>query len=394
MRVTLLDGDAVLTYGSLSTYLNNLIKGLLTIDEGISLSIVTFRSSCKDKIIGYFQSKGVNVDVWSILNAKDLYNALRLSDIIHIPSGFSGIVRYPLILKIFKPILLVIHGVSPIYAPNFYSGREELRWRFGFLLSRLRFQISRAIPSDGWAIVVPSKRAKMHVINNILSNGNSNIHVVYHGIEISQELLRIADARLFNRLFGDRLQPYNFFIHIGFHHPKKNILSILLAYRKLLTRLKSTSKPKLVLIGSSDRPFVRNFLFPLMQRLGLSKSCVMMHRITELEKLCLYKFALGLTFPSLDETFGYPVAEALSCGTPTLTSHEVAVADEILNDYVIFVKDPKNPEEIYLKMKYLLENHEEIRRRLEAVRLVIKDRLSIKVMAHKYAKIYQQLADH
>ena len=58
----------------------------------------------------------------------------------------------------------------------------------------------------------------------------------------------------------------------------------------------------------------------------------------------LYRGAAALVFPSLYEGFGLPVAEAMACGTPVVTSNTTALP-EVAGDAALLV-NPESAEEI------------------------------------------------
>jgi glycosyltransferase involved in cell wall biosynthesis len=64
--------------------------------------------------------------------------------------------------------------------------------------------------------------------------------------------------------------------------------------------------------------------------------------------------ALALAYPSLYEGFGLPVAEALACGTPVLTSN-VSSLPEVTGDAAVLV-DPDDPDAIAEGMRRLVED--------------------------------------
>ena len=58
----------------------------------------------------------------------------------------------------------------------------------------------------------------------------------------------------------------------------------------------------------------------------------------------LYKGATALIFPSLYEGFGLPILEAMSCGTPVVTSN-ITSMPEVGGDAGVYV-DPRNLDSI------------------------------------------------
>ncbi len=67
--------------------------------------------------------------------------------------------------------------------------------------------------------------------------------------------------------------------------------------------------------------------------------------------------AKGFTFPSRYEGFGFPILEAMSCGTPVLTSNISAMEEYIKNKEAILVS-PENVVEISSGIKKILVDPE------------------------------------
>jgi glycosyltransferase involved in cell wall biosynthesis len=67
-------------------------------------------------------------------------------------------------------------------------------------------------------------------------------------------------------------------------------------------------------------------------------------RVSDDELACLYRGARCLVYPSLYEGFGIPVAEAMACGTPVVTSTDSAMA-EVAGGAAVLV-DPLDPRSI------------------------------------------------
>jgi glycosyltransferase involved in cell wall biosynthesis len=59
-------------------------------------------------------------------------------------------------------------------------------------------------------------------------------------------------------------------------------------------------------------------------------------------------------YPSLRESFGIPILEAMACGTPVITSSTSSMP-EVAGDSAVFV-DPSNPADIADKIITLLAN--------------------------------------
>lgn len=91
-------------------------------------------------------------------------------------------------------------------------------------------------------------------------------------------------------------------------------------------------------------------LSSLIKELGITDDTIFRGRVTDKELASIYKGASVLFFPSLYEGFGLPVIEAMSCGTPVITSNTTSLG-EISGDAALLV-DPTNINE----MTYALES--------------------------------------
>jgi len=76
--------------------------------------------------------------------------------------------------------------------------------------------------------------------------------------------------------------------------------------------------------------------------------------ISDEELAKVYNLASLFVYPSFYEGFGLPIAEAMACGTPVITS-SVSSLPEVGADAVVYV-DPNNIEDIKEKMMMVLNN--------------------------------------
>lgn len=95
-------------------------------------------------------------------------------------------------------------------------------------------------------------------------------------------------------------------------------------------------------------------------------------------------------FPSLYEGFGLPVLEAMSCGTPVISSNRSSIP-EIAGSAGILV-DPTDVQALADQIVYLLRNGEE-RRRLSRLGQEQAARFSWEEVARKTHQVYRSVKD-
>ena len=152
------------------------------------------------------------------------------------------------------------------------------------------------------------------------------------------------------------LQKYDlksgYIYHGGGLEIRKNTSTLLCAYKQL--RDTTENIPPLVISGKihSKNNTLATDAESLIEDLGLKKNVRLLGFVPDADMPALYQGALFFVYPSLYEGFGLPVLEALSLGTPTLTS-PVSSLPEVGGDAVLYA-DPENAEDMVRQMKRLL----------------------------------------
>jgi glycosyltransferase involved in cell wall biosynthesis len=108
-----------------------------------------------------------------------------------------------------------------------------------------------------------------------------------------------------------------FFLYLGTLEPRKNLPALIDAYA--LLRQKQVIRQKLVLAGGKG--WLYDTIFTKVQQMNLEAEVLFPGFVSDKEQALWYQAANVFVYPSLYEGFGIPVAEALVCGTPVVTSN-------------------------------------------------------------------------
>jgi glycosyltransferase involved in cell wall biosynthesis len=136
---------------------------------------------------------------------------------------------------------------------------------------------------------------------------------------------------------------------VGTHEPRKNHLALLHA-AELLWR--EGVRFNLVLVGGRSWNDWR-FREALAAAQAAGRPVETATSVSDEVLWAAYRVARCLVFPSLNEGFGLPVAEALACGTPVVTSAYGSMA-EIGADGGALLADPRDDHALAAAMRALL----------------------------------------
>lgn len=178
-------------------------------------------------------------------------------------------------------------------------------------------------------VILADSQATAADLTRFYGTPAQKIAVVYPGVDAPPLDISIGDVRQQFDL------PERYFLFMGTLQPRKNIARLVRAYAAYRSM---TSDPAgLVLAGN------RGWLFDETWLHGVDGVHVTGY-VDEAAKGALYAGALALVFPSLYEGFGFPVIEAMHCGTPVIAS-ETSSLPELVGDAGLLV-NPDNTQAI------------------------------------------------
>lgn len=145
-----------------------------------------------------------------------------------------------------------------------------------------------------------------------------------------------------------------YFLHVGGNQWYKNRPSVVRIFQELST-MREYATAKLVMAG---KPLPRE-LKAWINGNELADKVVAITGTSNEELQALYSSALVLIFPSLEEGFGWPIAEAQACGCPVATTGRPPMT-EVAGDAAIFF-DPEDSAGAATKIRDGLASRESLR---------------------------------
>jgi glycosyltransferase involved in cell wall biosynthesis len=256
--------------------------------------------------------------------------------------------KYSIPLNVQCRTAWVCHGL------DWYVMPQASRW-----IDRLNHRLlipQYAAKSD--AVIAVSETTRDHVLE-YLDVPAERVHTVYSGLSRAfhsrVEPAQLEDAR---RRFN---LPPRFLLYCGAVYPPKNFTRLIRAYAKV-------GPPRgvpLVIAGGSNRFLsAHELLEPQRQNVTDWVHCI--GWLDNADLPAIYRLAEGLLLPSLYESVGMPVMEAMACGCPTLTANRYGTR-ELAHGAALLV-DPESVVEIAAGIVRLLDD-EQLRARLRAAGL-------------------------
>lgn len=174
-----------------------------------------------------------------------------------------------------------------------------------------------------------------------------------------------------------------FLLYLGTLEPRKNIPTLLDAYARL--RQLSGTRAKLVLAGGKGWLF--DTIFARVQQLGLEENVLFPGFVSDAEQALWYRAAAAFVYPSLYEGFGIPVAEALACGTPVVTSNVSSLPEAGAG--LALTVDPHDVEALALALHKTLSDTD-VQDRCRAQAASVRERFSAAALLKQTVAVYEQ----
>jgi len=239
---------------------------------------------------------------------------------------------HPLPLRVAGcPNIVTIHDLVPLRLP--YMTLDNKRYFYRLIQALLR---------DADHIVTVSEFSRRDIMQ-LFGVAEGRITNTYQAVTLPASVLARAEADVADEISNlFELDPGNYYLFVGALEPKKNVARLIDAYAA------SGSRRPLVIAGGlgwQNKAELERIKDSRFSNWRLADNMISkverVRRIAYLplgQLVTLMRGARALLFPSVFEGFGLPVLEAMSVGTPVMTSN-VTSMPEVAGDAALLV-DP------------------------------------------------------
>jgi glycosyltransferase involved in cell wall biosynthesis len=236
------------------------------------------------------------------------------------------------------PSVVTVHDLGYLFYPE--AHRPFDRWYLGWTTRR---------HAQGAACVIADSQATRADLIHLYQADPERIVVVYPGRD--ESLARVEATDVIHAVRARYGIGSDYLLYLGTLQPRKNLVRLVEAFGRLQHL---TAELRLVLAGKKG--WLYDDLFARVKALGLEDHVLFTGYVADEDKAPLLSGARALVFPSLYEGFGLPVLEAMTCGTPVLTSN-VSALPEVAGDAALLV-DPLDVDSMAEGMSRLFTDEE------------------------------------
>ncbi len=262
------------------------------------------------------------------------------------------------------PCLLTVHDLKYLLFPEFFKNDLKTLY-YSWIIRRGTRKAAH--------IVAVSEATKSDLIS--LNVSSEKITVIHEAATLSDTMSKL-EAQL-----PDVLKDKSFLLFVGDNRRHKNITRIIEAHQILLEKL-GEGCPFFVFAGPNFERLVKKCSSERVKKL------VFLGPVYEETLVSLYKHALALVYPSLYEGFGLPILEAMSVGTPVITSNCSAMPEVAGN--AAFLVDPYSAEKLADAIMKIATDETE-RRRLKALGIQRVKQFSWAQIAESILRLYEDI---
>ena len=188
------------------------------------------------------------------------------------------------------------------------------------------------------AVIINSESLRSEVQRH-LKVDEGKLKLIYEAVD--HDLFRPGDAAAARAHIASYDVTKPFVLFVSSLWPYKNCDGLLRAWALARDELWDR---QLVIVGAGrDQQYLAS-LRSLAGELGITPDVVFTGGVTLEETVRFYQAADALVYPSLNETFGLPILEAMACGCPVVTSDTSAMPETAGGAAIL--SDPRDPASI------------------------------------------------
>jgi glycosyltransferase involved in cell wall biosynthesis len=278
-------------------------------------------------------------------------------------------------LNLSVPLVLTLHDIIYLEEINFKGTTYQ---NFGNIYRK--FVVPRVVKKSEMIITVSN--FERNTIIEKLKVPEDKIKVVYNAVH--KKFNNLYTSQTINNFKKQHNLPDKFILFLGNTAPKKNTINVINAY-VIYCRTVTDHIPLVIL------DYNKNLVENILRSQGnedLIDSFYFPGFISSDDMALIYNAATLFLYPSLRESFGLPILEAMGCGTPVITSTTSSMP-EVANNAALLV-DPKDVNDIAEKMHAILSD-EKLRQNFSELGIKRAAEFSWKKSAENLLAIYNQI---
>lgn len=281
------------------------------------------------------------------------------------------------------PIMITLHDI--IYMESsvrkIMKGSGSRYQKFGNLYRRM---IVPKVLRRSKKVITVSDFEKDRINRFFEMDNDKRLSTVYNGV--SDYFKPVTDADMLKKVQQKYHLPARFFFFLGNTDPKKNTKGTLQAFSDY--RKQTSDDMKLVMIDY-DKAELEKMLSEIGDK-DLINHIVLTGYITNTDLPAIYSQCSLFLYPSLRESFGIPIIEAMASGAPVITSVTSSMP-EISGKGAVLV-DPFKPEEITTAMRMVMCD-ELLRTEMVTEGYAQAAKFSWRTMAADVRKMYEDIVN-
>jgi glycosyltransferase involved in cell wall biosynthesis len=324
----------MLGFSGIGTQVKHTLEELLrrqdpeTVPVGNARTLYSYFPEFKGRVVEF------SAPVYSI-KEQILFPSPGKDAILHIP-------HYAAPVRFLSQSVVVVHDLIHLQSDEFAAPHFRLYART--LLGR--------VAAKAAAIVTVSDYTRNCLLERY-PHAADRTTVIHNGIDHS--IFRPASGKEiagFRKRYG---LPDQYLLCVGIGKRHKNVDFLIRSLAPLWNSKKGSGKKvlSLPLVIGGTGGMLPDYVQRAVMETGVQSHVIVLPHLQEQEMRAMYSAARCLIMPSLLEGFGFPVVEAMACGTPVLSSNRASLPEIAENAALYF--DPTNEEDLREKLMELLK---------------------------------------